>query len=90
MCVSLKENVLEENPLEPIFRDSPLPTQLNMIKTLAVQAAMLTFEGIIERIIFNQYSMSKQDEEVILTETGTPCGWYPLLSGYDELAWHGY
>lgn len=42
-------------------------------------------EGYLEYLVFGCYELTKQDMQTILTETGTPAGWYPLIANYDTL-----
>jgi hypothetical protein len=45
----------------------------------------LTIEGICERSLFELYGLGNREIEVILSETGTPAGFFALIAGYDAL-----
>lgn len=42
-------------------------------------------EGLIDTNIFNYYNLDKASITLILEETGTPSGWFPLIHNYDSL-----
>jgi len=51
----------------------------------ALNALILSLEGFQEKIILEIYHINKESKKLILNETGIPVGWYPLISGYDDL-----
>jgi hypothetical protein len=46
-------------------------------------AIINTLEGISEREVLNAYSLQGEDLEAVLSETGVPAGFHPLIAGYD-------
>ena len=42
-----------------------------------------TYEGLIDREIFDLYEIDGDDLQQILEEQGTPAGWYPLVEGFE-------
>lgn len=49
-------------------------------------AATLHFlEGLIEQEVFSAFQVLGEELMVVLNETGTPAGWFPLIAGYDAL-----
>ena len=50
-----------------------------------LEALLLTIEAIVEVNVFNAYILSEMDTKVILTDTGIPAGFYPLVNGKDDL-----
>jgi len=50
-----------------------------------ISAFLHTIEGFIEREVCEVYKLSSVAVETIINDTGTPAGWYPLITGYDAL-----
>jgi hypothetical protein len=46
---------------------------------------LLALEGVAERTACDFYGLNSADIQSVLEETGSPAGWYPLLSGYDRI-----
>lgn len=46
---------------------------------------LAVLEGQNERNVFNRYSADAQFISDVVSETGMPVGWYPLIQDYDEL-----
>ncbi len=93
-CILLKRMLVEQDPIEGIFvrllSESPgSSVRATVKKSLEHQeliAALLhTQEGHIEQIVSTLFSLSSDDEQAVMSETGKPSGWYPLVSGYDAL-----
>ena len=59
----------------------------NSLATLSyeIQAVLHTLEGLNERIVCDTYDLDTDDIQTVLSETGTPAGWYPRIMGYDAL-----
>lgn len=51
----------------------------------AVAAVLHTLEGLSEREVLAAYGIAGEDLQAVLDETGTPAGWFPLISGYDKV-----
>lgn len=54
-------------------------------KANAVAAILHALEGLCEKIVFDAYRLDHDDIVAVLDETGTPAGWFPLITGYDEI-----
>lgn len=55
------------------------------IDEIAYCAVRHTFEGEIEKLVFNGYSLDDQNREVIYERVGEPVGWLPYLTSYQQL-----
>lgn len=44
-----------------------------------------SIEGAIEQVACQAYDLSADTIQTIISDTGTPAGWYPLIAGYDTL-----
>ena len=56
------------------------------LKRAEESAALLhSVEGWNERLVCDIYGLNQEDMRAIIDETGTPAGWYPLVSGYDQI-----
>lgn len=53
---------------------------LELLKTL-----LHHMEGYIEGWVTTEFNLSKRNIGLIISQTGTPVGWYPLIVGYDQL-----
>ena len=47
-------------------------------------AVLHAIEGLAEREAFASLRLDDEDVAAVLDETGTPAGWYPFVSGYDD------
>ncbi len=77
-CVSAAEILLSTSLVSSEF--SLISAQNDTINTIRH-----TLEAISEKLCLESYRISQKDQAVILTETGTPAGFHPLLTGYDAL-----
>jgi methylase of polypeptide subunit release factors len=85
ICVHLKRYLVAIDPLERSFSVHPL-TRINEIGSpLKVSSLLHTLEGTLETYATHLYRLSSKDVDAIIAETGTPAGWYPLITGYDTL-----
>jgi SAM-dependent methyltransferase len=50
----------------------------------AVEAILHLIEGRINRVVTDAASFSAETELQMITETGRPAAWYPLVKGYDQ------
>ena len=50
-----------------------------------ISLLLIIFEGISERIVFKRYNLDENDINAIISETGTPSGWNPLITNYASL-----
>jgi len=59
----------------------------NLIKNFQKNSSLLhAIEGLNEILINQHYGLTKEDLDLIISETGIPAGWFPLIDGYDFLA----
>ncbi|MCY2989411.1 MAG: BREX-1 system adenine-specific DNA-methyltransferase PglX, partial [Planctomycetota bacterium] len=58
---------------------------VTLIGELAEMVTLLSLEGICERVALNAYELSAEDLALVLAETGTPAGWHPIISVYDDV-----
>ena len=91
-CVDLKRLLVILDPTErsfnaPVVRASSLADAYTSTteQAEAIAAVLHTLEGISEHEVFTAYGLASDDLAAVLDETGTPAGWYPVLTGYDEL-----
>jgi hypothetical protein len=89
-CIALKRWLMALHLTERSFAYRPPPSarlteawQRAMNEAEAVAAVLYTLEGISERKVFAAYGIASADLQAVLDETGTPAGWFPLLTGYD-------
>jgi SAM-dependent methyltransferase len=89
-CVALKRWLVARDPAERTFTCLP-PEGLSFVaahgvfteRAEAVAATLHTLEGVSERKVFSAYSIRDEDLSAVLDETGTPAGWFPLITGCD-------
>ena len=51
----------------------------------AVMAILHTLEGISEKLVFGAYKLNPEDIDSVIKTTGTPAGWHPLLTKYNDI-----
>ncbi|MGA2702512.1 MAG: DNA methyltransferase [Isosphaeraceae bacterium] len=90
-CVRLKSAIVSQYPTEscfevsfPIYKDFGANHASAVLKGFPIEAALLTLEGVCERLVFAAHRLSTEDEAAILDETGTPTAWFPLITGFDK------
>ena len=86
VMIYLKNRLISNIPYEYFFEiNNNIIELLNRNKAIhRISAILLLLEGYSEYFIFKQYTLNDQDYKVILSETGTPAGWFPLITGYDN------
>ena len=91
ICCEFKELLLSGNIIEASFSSDMILTFSDDIKSRdrvnsinRISSYLHATEGTIENILFSHLN---EDSSVksILSETGTPAGWHPLISAYDTL-----
>ncbi|MCP4166382.1 MAG: BREX-1 system adenine-specific DNA-methyltransferase PglX [Chloroflexi bacterium] len=50
-----------------------------------IECLLHAVEGIDELLSFDAYAIGESDRSIVVEESGTPAGWHPLISGYDNL-----
>lgn len=94
-CVALKSALTTDDPIESRFvltcieqqrKGSLLSGAVNGLDSrLTVQSALHSLEGMGEDMVCNLYGLRRSDRDAVLSETGIPAGWYPLIARYDAL-----
>jgi len=57
----------------------------SLISTHTCCSLLCTFEGVVEKTVYELYGLSEVDILSIFSETGTPAGWHPLIATYDAI-----
>jgi hypothetical protein len=82
----LTERVLLGPPLaRSISGDLALLLISAISASLHVCALLHTLEGINEERVCKAYDLGPGGTQLVVGETGTPAGWYPLIEGLDQL-----
>ena len=88
-CATLKRVLIGRDPGERTFLPSrvagPSLSESHHRSTAqaeAVAAVIHAIEGHSERATFVAYEVAERDLKIVLDETGTPAGWFPLVAGY--------
>ena len=91
-AILLKKKLIVNNLLERTFQSEnvfAISSSNNYSKILLnemLDATILhSIEGIIEKIVFSLYNLVDDDLKAIISETGTPSGWHPLIQDFDIL-----
>jgi hypothetical protein len=79
ICIVIKQKLVSGDLVEHSF-DKLLDRKLYTMQTV-----IHVLEGMNEKVVNDAYELDEQDIQVVLDETGTPAGWYPLIVGYDTL-----
>ena len=93
VLVDLKKKYESNDMLEIKFSENKSfhPTNLSgdiigaINQVFQFSALLAAFEGVSESIVFKLYQLENSDFNRILSETGTPAGWHPLITTYDTL-----
>lgn len=80
LAIALKKNIINCNVTE---RQYLYLSDIGNLRTL--EALLHLIEGMINTVVIRTYNLSKQNMQQILDETGTPAGWYLLITNYDTL-----
>jgi len=83
-------DVLERNYNQKLTQllsnDPSIPLlDIQVLKLYPMLTYLHTIEGILETICFTTFGIVESDRINIITETGTPAGWHPLIETYDAL-----
>jgi len=92
VAVSLKLGYVSRDPTERSFNEAARPdTSLsesckgNTSQLEAKIAVLHALEGICEKVLLAAYRIEGDNLSDVLSDTGTPAGWHPLIAGYDEI-----
>lgn len=92
ICATVKRHLVAPDPTERSFGGiSGYGTSLAEAwrraadDAEAVAAVLHTLEGLSEREVFAAYGIDGADLQAVLDETGTPAGWFPVITGYDAI-----
>jgi hypothetical protein len=82
-AVGLKSSIVSTEPTEAGFR----VTEASNLDSFVLQTAAVlhAIEGVVDLLVFKANDYEAVDIELVTEETGTPVGWFPLISGYDRL-----
>lgn len=78
-CTKIKNMLVVQNPVEQNF------IGISYMQTFYIETVLHTLEGWNEQTICHVYELNQQDLQAVIEETGTPAGWYPLITNYDTL-----
>ena len=89
-ALALKRLTVARDPIERSFAVLDGSKQHSIVDDIlddiaqseARSVRLNTLEAASEQLIFSQFGIEGDDLVSILDETGTPCGWFPLISGY--------
>ena len=84
ICVHLKKYLVAIDLLERSF-ETKRHRFIDNHDCLEVSSVLHTLEGMIETKATELYQLAPLDILSITNETGTPAGWYPLITNYDTL-----
>jgi hypothetical protein len=85
-CVAYKKMQLLTSIIDKSF--TPLDTWSSTkshSQELIISAILCVYESLLDRVVFNAYNLDGKSINLVLEETGTPAGWYPLITNYDAL-----
>jgi hypothetical protein len=77
----IKRRLVSSDPLERDFSTNCH----HMFLELAFSALISVLEATIEYTVHQTFGIAETDAVMVFAETGIPAGWYPFVSGYDEL-----
>ncbi|MDO9541945.1 MAG: BREX-1 system adenine-specific DNA-methyltransferase PglX [Kiritimatiellia bacterium] len=80
VCYNTKAILIQNQIEERSFLASPVEFNLFMY-----QAWLHSVEGFIDKYGFELFNLTENSIEIVIGETGTPAGWFPLIAGYDAL-----
>jgi len=86
MAYNLDMRIFLESLIGGIRRTSLISTFLLCFEKIELLSSVLhSVEALNEEISLSSYKLNSEDTEIVVAETGTPAGWYPLIQGYDEI-----
>ena len=81
-CIELKKSLVAHEVTERTADPHSLFAADIFLFDIDICSVLHTVEGIAENIVFDAYRLDEEDIAAVLSETGTPAGWYPLIQGY--------
>ncbi len=81
ICVIIKYYLVSSILIEQNFNLESIRSN----KTEELEAILHTLEGLNDILVNKYYKLDKDTIQVLINETGTPAGWYPLITNYDSL-----
>jgi hypothetical protein len=60
-------------------------TTISSVEEYHIACRLHSIEGVIERVVCQTYNLSADTIQTIMSDTGIPAGWYPLIVGYGTL-----
>ena len=58
---------------------------ISTVEEYRIAGRLHSMEGAIEQVVCQAYDLSADTIQTIISGTGTPAGWYPLIAGYHTL-----
>ncbi|MBW1699233.1 MAG: hypothetical protein JRK26_20860 [Deltaproteobacteria bacterium] len=83
-CSKLKQFLNSMEPTERSFTNRILIWSKWDLYSLAHQAILHSAESQIELLVTQGFALVDKDINTIISETGIPSGWYPMIAGYDS------
>jgi hypothetical protein len=85
-AIALKRFLSSPDMTDASFLVVPIEGDVNHQARVSRAAVRLhILEGWNERLVCDGYGLDEGDVEAVLSETGVPAGWFPLVAGYDQL-----
>lgn len=82
-CIDLKTYLLKGDIAETNHSIGSLNLEVDVFNRAS--ALLATVEASAESLVFDAFGVSGKDKETVIGETGTPAGWFQLITGYDAL-----
>ena len=85
-CFQLKSVLISNNPLEFSFKMENMVfiKDINkLMEIFTIESVLLSIESFIEYCVFKGFDIKDENLDIVFEETGTPAGWFPLITNYD-------
>ena len=79
-CIASKKKVVETDLIEASYVES-----IPFLSQTVTMSLLHSAEGVIETRVAHALGFKDDLLEWLIRKTGIPCGWFPLLQGYDEI-----
>lgn len=89
LCRTLKQSLLARDctqvPFEPKSQFLDRARASTLTQCLAVEAVLSTIDGVAEQVIFDFLELDASSVSQVISETGSPAGWFPMVEDHDDL-----
>jgi hypothetical protein len=85
LCICLKAWIVSQDIVEESFNEAAYQSASFVFYTHEICSLLHLVEGFLETKVTEAYDLAQPDIDLLTQETGTPAGWHPLISGYDDL-----